>query len=108
MYVPPNTIGTVIFDAGFTPKQNQKWDIEIIEAKGRQRVTIKSAQDFIEWKLRAVETSPQFLGLPRTEQQKFWESFTKEHLPHYVDFQTLPKTEQAKVIGFLTKSQAEK
>src|SRR5262249_18548648 len=60
-YIAPRTVEEIIFNSGFQLEPDQGWSIKLIDAKGTVAVEIKTAQDFIDWKLSAVLRDPVFL-----------------------------------------------
>jgi hypothetical protein len=103
-YISPRTVGDIIFNAGIEWKPGQEWTIKLTEAKGTQEVQIKTAKDFIEWKLSAVLKDPVFLLLKAENRKNLSEQFAEglwtEQFP---DFKGLSKAEQSRVIELLNK-----
>ena len=77
-----------------------------MEAKGTVEVEIKTAQDFIDWKLSTVLRDPGFLKLQPQERMKLKDRLVKGSWDQdFPEFKTLPKEEQSKVLEYLKKEE---
>lgn len=103
VYILPHKVGSVSIDPGYELKPNQQWRLDLLEAKGSPTIAIKTASDFIEWKLHILRDS-EFLGLPSEERRK-GKRWMIEKLPDHPDFSALPREEKSKVIQFLEKKE---
>jgi hypothetical protein len=104
--ISPRTVGDIIFDVGIKWDPDREWAINLIEAKGTQEVQIKTAQDFIDWKLSAVLRDPAFLQLTPKERMELKDTLLQKTWDEdFPEFKTLAKEEQFKVLEFWKKEE---
>lgn len=105
-YINARTAGNIIFNAGFSLEPGQSWNIHVVDAKGTPEVEIKTAKDFIEWKLSVVLGDPDFLALTLEERKKMRKELAEgSWAKQFPEFMALPQGEQAKVLEFLKKQE---